>query len=103
VTALADALSRQAGTIPPGATSFFVPFPHNPDFVGRDVELESLHGMLQQRQGPVGIRPTVLVGLGGIGKTQLAVEYAHAHRANYLGGIFWLNAVNPFLLELPTR
>ncbi len=78
---------------------FFVPFPHNPDFVGRDVELTALHDMLQQSNSPVGIRPTVLVGLGGIGKTQLAVEYAHAHRANYPGGIFWLNAVNPLLFE----
>ncbi len=78
---------------------FWVPFPHNPDFVGRDTELAELHKMLKQGQSPVGIRPTVLVGLGGIGKTQLAVEYAHAHRADYPGGIFWLNAVNPFLLE----
>jgi hypothetical protein len=83
----------------PGAAPFFVPFPHNPDFVGRDVELAKLHEMLQAGQGPVGIRPTVLVGLGGIGKTQLAVEYAHAHRADYPGGIFWVNAVNPLLLE----
>jgi len=81
------------------AAHFLVPFPHNPDFVGRDTELAALHKMLKQGKSPVGIRPTVLVGLGGIGKTQLAVEYAHAHRADYSGGIFWLNAVNPLLLE----
>ncbi len=78
---------------------FLVPFPHNPDFVGRDEELSSLHEMLQQKQSIVGIRPTVLVGLGGIGKTQLAVEYAHAHRADYPSGVFWLNAINPLLSE----
>jgi WD40 repeat protein len=78
---------------------FLVPFPHNPDFVGREVELSSLHEMLQQKQSIVGIRPTVLVGLGGIGKTQLAVEYAHAHRDDYPGGVFWLNAINPLLIE----
>ena len=78
---------------------FLVPFPHNPDFVGRDEELSSLHEMLQQKQSIVGIRPTVLVGLGGIGKTQLAVEYAHAHRDDYPSGVFWLNAINPLLIE----
>jgi hypothetical protein len=63
----------------PGAAPFLVSFPHNPDFVGREVELASLHEMLQQRPGPVGIRPTVLVGLGGIGKTQLAPSYRPFH------------------------
>ncbi len=82
-----------------GTSPFLVPFPHNPDFVGRDVELTTLHEMIQQGKSPVGIRPTVLVGLGGIGKTQLAVEYAHTHRADYIDGIFWLNAVNPLLHE----
>lgn len=78
---------------------FLVPFPHNPDFVGRDEELSRLHEMLQQKQSIVGIRPTVLVGLGGIGKTQLAVEYAHAYRDDYPNGVFWLNAINPLLIE----
>jgi WD40 repeat protein len=83
----------------PTTSKFLVPFPHNPDFVGRDEELTSLHEMLQQKQSIVGIRPTVLVGLGGIGKTQLAVEYAHAHRTDYPSGVFWLNAINPLLIE----
>jgi WD40 repeat protein len=79
--------------------NFFVPYPHNPDFVGRQEELETLHQLIHQSTSPVGIRPTVLVGLGGIGKTQLAVEYAHAHKDDYPDGVFWINAVNPFQLE----
>jgi WD40 repeat protein len=86
------------GTAPIRA-KFLVPFPHNPDFVGREMELSGLHEMMQQGHSIVGIRPTVLVGLGGIGKTQLAVEYAHAHRDDYLSGVFWLNAINPLLIE----
>ena len=79
---------------------FLVPFPHNPDFVAREAELASLHEMLQHGGSIVGIRPTVLVGLGGIGKTQLAVEYAHAHRDDYpRRSLFWLNAINPLLFE----
>jgi hypothetical protein len=89
---------------PPGAASlsgapFLVPFASNPDFVGRDEDLEALHQMIYGGTTPVGIRPTVLVGLGGIGKTQLPVEYAHAHREDYPGGVFWLNAANPLLGE----
>jgi hypothetical protein len=30
----------------------------------------------------------VLYGLGGVGKTRLAVEYAHAHRGNYTALLF---------------
>jgi hypothetical protein len=79
--------------------TFTVPFPPNPDFVGRDEELARLHEMVSQGDSPVGIRPTVLVGLGGIGKTQLAAEYAHRHRGDYPGGVFWLNTINPLLFE----
>ncbi len=87
------------GAAAAGPPLFTVPFPRNPDFVGRDEDLARLHEMVQQGTSPVGLRPTVLVGLGGIGKTQLAVEYAHRHRTDYRSGIFWLNAVNPLLME----
>jgi len=83
----------------PESPPFFVPFPRNPDFVGREKDLAALHELVHQSDSPVGIRPTVLVGLGGIGKTQLAVEYAHVYRDEYPSGIFWLNAIKPLLHE----
>ena len=79
---------------PPGQALFFVPFPQNPDFVGRSVDLETLHATLQQRE-PVGIRPAGLTGMGGIGKTQLAVEYVYRFKDAYPDGIFWINAAEP--------
>ena len=45
--------------------------------------------------GPVGIRPAGLTGMGGIGKTQLAVEYVYRHRGDYPDGIFWIDAAGP--------
>jgi WD40 repeat protein len=73
-----------------------VPFPRNPDFVGRSDDLDKLHAAFRSRE-PVGIRPAGLTGMGGIGKTQLAVEYVYRcqERNDYPGGIFWVNAAEP--------
>lgn len=57
-------------------------------FVGRQEELDSIHKKLQYD----GTRKTVLVhGLGGIGKTQLALAYERHHRGQY-SAVFWMNS-----------
>jgi hypothetical protein len=64
---------RDTGRIP---ISHSLPFAPNPLFTGRDAELEALRQGLQQRR-TVAVTQTVAVhGLGGVGKTQLAVQYA---------------------------
>ena len=73
---------------------FIVPFPRNSEFVGRDGDLARLHASLSG-SGPVGIRPAGLTGMGGIGKTQLAVEYVYRYRESYPDGIYWVNAADP--------
>ncbi|KAK5122681.1 hypothetical protein LTR08_006936 [Meristemomyces frigidus] len=71
---------------------FSVPFsladvPEIQHFVARKDEL----GEVQQAlSGDGGRRTVVLYGLGGIGKTQLAVEYTKRHRDDY-SALFWLN------------
>src|SRR5262249_23437791 len=90
-----DSSSPERVPTPFGRDSpFTVPFPRNEDFVGRDEDLDWLHASLLGQQ-PVGIRPAGLTGMGGIGKTQLAVEYAYRYRAMYVGGIYWINAAEP--------
>ncbi len=96
-------LTNRAGRLDAGQTRcaavespFIVPFPRNADFVGRQGDLARLHASLwAANSGPVGIRPAGLTGMGGIGKTQLAVEYVHRHKNGYPDGIFWIDAASP--------
>jgi tetratricopeptide (TPR) repeat protein len=74
------------------AGPFIVPFARNERFVGRETELAELHRLLQAEGRPTGITPAGISGMGGIGKTQLAVEYAYRYRDAYPGGVFWINA-----------
>src|ERR1041385_1798185 len=63
----------------------------NPLFVGREDEMRELSRMLTPGSGAlVGVHAAV-IGMGGVGKTQLAVEYAHRYGYLYQGGVFWLN------------
>jgi NB-ARC domain len=57
-------------------------------FVAREHELREIHKSLS---GDGSRRTVILYGLGGIGKTQLAIAYAKRHKDNY-SAIFWLNA-----------
>ncbi len=55
--------------------------------MAREDELRDIHEALS---GDGSRRTVVLHGLGGIGKTQLAVAYAKRYKDNY-SAIFWLN------------
>ncbi|MBD2180295.1 hypothetical protein H6S82_11495 [Planktothrix sp. FACHB-1355] len=67
-----------------------IPYTGATDFVGRSKELETLHQKLQ-RADCVAI--SAIAGMGGVGKTELAIQYALAHRETYQGGICWLQAL----------
>jgi hypothetical protein len=55
-------------------------------FVGRDTSLEQIESALWQGQGAAAITQAAAVhGLGGIGKTTLALEYARRNRHRYRG------------------
>ncbi|KIM96568.1 hypothetical protein OIDMADRAFT_132294, partial [Oidiodendron maius Zn] len=58
-----------------GAPIFLVPFPRDSYFVGRDTELRLLEDMLSRESNR--FTEAAIVGLGGVGKTQIANEYAH--------------------------
>jgi tetratricopeptide (TPR) repeat protein len=77
------ALRRTSAAV---SSPFTVPYRRNPGFTGRTALLETLAAALRD-----GAQPVALVGIGGAGKTQLAVEHAHEHRRHYPGGIFWIS------------
>jgi tetratricopeptide (TPR) repeat protein len=78
--------TRTAQTAP---TLWKVPYARNPFFTGRTTLLEQLHNTFLARRD--GIFVQSLNGLGGIGKTQIALEYAYQHAQNYQA-IFWVAA-----------
>ncbi len=81
--------------------NFSVPFglsgvPEVQEFIGRK---EELIGIKKAFQGNGSQRKIVLLhGLGGIGKTQLAVASMKEHRDTY-SAIFWLNGKNEDMLK----
>ncbi|MET9735917.1 FxSxx-COOH system tetratricopeptide repeat protein [Streptomyces sp. NPDC006458] len=70
--------ARRSGSRPRPAT-YRVP-PRNPNFTGRDAALRELRQRLTSGEDGA---MQVVHGLGGVGKTQLAVEYAYLYRSQY--------------------
>ena len=68
-----------------------VPYRQNPFFTGREALLEALHQKLTAEHTTALTQPQAITGLGGIGKTQTAIEYAYQHRKEYQV-IWWLRA-----------
>lgn len=64
-----------------------MPFAKLEGFVGRVEELQLLH----EKTVTTSQTRTSLHGLGGSGKTQLALEYAHKYHSSFTS-IFWINA-----------
>ena len=61
------------------------------DFTGRDNELGTLHGILSSDDAPSTVVVAAIEGMGGVGKTTLAVRAAHLVAANYPDGQLYIN------------
>jgi tetratricopeptide (TPR) repeat protein len=66
----------------------------NPAFAGRDDLLDQLRQRLRQESAAALVPAQALHGLGGVGKTQLALEYAHRYQADYTL-VWWILAEAP--------
>ncbi|MFJ2111941.1 FxSxx-COOH system tetratricopeptide repeat protein [Streptomyces sp. NPDC087850] len=63
----------------------------NPGFTGRSLVLERMRDRLGGGMTVVLPQPQTLYGLGGIGKTQVALEYVHRFMADY-DLVWWVSA-----------
>jgi tetratricopeptide (TPR) repeat protein len=75
-----------------------IPLRRNPVFVDRSEELERLRLELEPAKNSPAMQIIVVHGLDGIGKTQLALEYAWKHLQEY-AAVFWVRADNPETLN----
>ncbi|GHO50732.1 hypothetical protein KSX_88950 [Ktedonospora formicarum] len=75
----------------PSPLLWTVPYPRHPFFTGREEILQTLNHKLTAHPSSAPPPAVALCGLGGIGKTQVAIEYAHRHAWQYRA-VFWLAA-----------
>lgn len=78
------------GDLPIGS---YLPFPRNPLFTGREADLKFIAESLLSRNTNTIINQAI-AGMGGLGKTQLAVEFAYC-LGKFFHGVHWLNMANP--------
>ncbi|KAL4950439.1 hypothetical protein BDW69DRAFT_187374 [Aspergillus filifer] len=77
---------------------FMVPFPRNTQFLSRELELSRIETMV--KSGDSGRRKAALSGLGGVGKTQIALEFAYRlHKQTKEYSIFWIPSTSAESIE----
>jgi hypothetical protein len=86
-----DLTSSATSTQSQGQPLWNVPYPRNPLFTGREQILERLAETLNTGETTALAQPQAISGLGGIGKTQTAIEYAYRSRSKYQA-VLWARA-----------
>jgi tetratricopeptide (TPR) repeat protein/transcriptional regulator with XRE-family HTH domain len=90
--------ARELGFVKSGEIPFWnVSYRRNPFFTGRETILSQLHEFLTTDKHAVLTQPEAISGLGGIGKTQVALEYAYRYGAEYQA-ILWVRGETRELL-----
>lgn len=83
-------LQRLPASIPETGL-FDVPYLRNEYFHGREAVLKDLHHKLSSGDNHAATRSCLIHAMGGMGKTQVALEYTYRHIRQYRC-IFWLGA-----------
>jgi tetratricopeptide (TPR) repeat protein len=68
-----------------------VPYRRNPFFTGREEILAQVYNALNRNKAAALTQAQAISGLGGIGKTQIAIEYTYRYRDHYQA-ILWVTA-----------
>lgn len=99
---IASHVKKEARTSQVSSTSdhvalpcYYVPFPANPNFYSRENILqdiyEQLHPSIRRHTFP----SVALWAAAGVGKTQIALEYANRQRERGFKAIFWVPSEDP--------
>jgi tetratricopeptide (TPR) repeat protein len=70
-----------------------MPYQRNPHFTGRDELLTLLSEKLRDTSAKKYNHRVAIYGIGGVGKTQLAIEYVHRNEMKY-DSIFWISSAD---------
>jgi len=94
---LIEAQHTWANAISAQGPQSYIPFPRDPLFQPRPGEFERLESLLLGKEHalrPARVSLVGVAGMGGVGKTRLAVEIAYRFldQQRFLGGIFWTPA-----------
>lgn len=81
----------EPGNLPSHA---YVPYQRNLDFVGRRATLLQIGQTLLPASPEASKRAVAITGMGGLGKTQLTVEFCYRYGRYFPGGVFWLSFAN---------
>ncbi|MGZ8190872.1 MAG: tetratricopeptide repeat protein [Methylococcaceae bacterium] len=91
----------EVGDFSPDKPVFFVPFVSKGEqMIGREEVLQQVHQQLCIGKRTAIGQTVSFQGLGGLGKTQLAVEYAHTYQHEYANGVIWINADQDIFVQL---
>lgn len=76
-----------------------IPHLRNPTFIDREELLKQMSDVLKKNASTAPSQRLAISGLGGVGKTQLAVEYAHRHQQDYQAVLWTLSDTRESLIS----
>jgi nucleoside phosphorylase len=88
---------RGSSSIKKAQRHWVVPLARNPRFVGRNNEIAQLEHLITTQDGP---RKVAITGLGGVGKTQIALEVAYRTRDRDKDcSVFWIPCTSQAMID----
>jgi tetratricopeptide (TPR) repeat protein len=95
-------LQRVGNEVQSEDRKFIVPFERNPYFVGREEFLSRVKVTLSDEVPKKYNHRVAIYGMGGVGKTQTAIEYVYTNR-DFYERVYWITAVDRDSLLLGYR